>query len=164
MVRVAHRWGPGAAAGHAPAVAGGQGAALGWGDGVAQGFESGDLADLVEQDAADPGVAQQRLDPAAGGRAGPGRGGAGPLGRDPGLAGQGGRVPADRHQDQLLLHRLQMRQRDRADQPGQHRGARLGQHPVQDRLRHQRQVENDKPIWPHCAGLIWPHLRGLCAV
>ncbi len=21
-------------------------------------------------------------------------------------------------------------------------------------------TENDKPIWPHCAGLIWPHPRG----
>ncbi len=23
--------------------------------------------------------------------------------------------------------------------------------------RHGRSGENDKPIWPHCAGLIWPH-------
>jgi hypothetical protein len=58
------------------------------GDRVPQGLEAGDLPEGGEQDAGDAGVAEQRLDAAAGLRSGPRAGGAGLLGADPALAGQ----------------------------------------------------------------------------
>jgi hypothetical protein len=85
-VGVAHRrWSgaadDGAADDGAAEVAGGQGAALGGGDGAGDRVEPGDLAEGAEQDPGDARVAQDRLDPGAGLRAGPGRDGAGVLGR-----------------------------------------------------------------------------------
>jgi hypothetical protein len=53
-------------------------------------LEAGDLPERGEQDAGDAGVAQQRFDAGSGLRAGPGGGGAGLLGPDATVAGQGG--------------------------------------------------------------------------
>src|SRR4051794_23421993 len=76
VVDVAERGWSGAALGDAAAVAGGDGAALGGGDGVRDGGEADDLTVVVDHDALDPAVAQQRVDPAAGGRSAPRCGGA----------------------------------------------------------------------------------------
>jgi hypothetical protein len=90
VVGVAHRRGSGAAAGGAAEVSCGELAALPCGDRVAQRLEAPDLPQRGQQDAADPGVAQQRFDAGSGLRSGPGGGGAGLFGAHPALAGQGG--------------------------------------------------------------------------
>jgi hypothetical protein len=56
---------------------------------VAQGLEAGDLPQVVEQHLGDAGVAEQRFDADAGLRSGPGCGGAGLLGADAAVPGQG---------------------------------------------------------------------------
>jgi hypothetical protein len=62
VVHVGHRRRAGAAASAAAEVAGGQRPELCLGDGVAHGLEAAHLAEVVEQDPADPGVAQPGSD------------------------------------------------------------------------------------------------------
>jgi hypothetical protein len=81
VVDVAHGGWSGAADDGAAEVAGGQRPALCRGDFVRERLQALDLAEVVEQQPADPGVAQESLDPFAGLRPGPGGDGAGVLGR-----------------------------------------------------------------------------------
>jgi hypothetical protein len=91
VVGVAHGRGSDAAADGAAQVPGGEVAALRGGDRVPERLEAADLSEGGEQHPGDAGIAQQRLDPAAGLRPGPGGGGARLLGADPALPRQGGR-------------------------------------------------------------------------